>query len=48
MRYKKTNVGSREGFHTAINFPLFSGLLATWIAAAVAAPEEIPTCNSQY
>lgn len=31
---------------TAINFPLFSGLLATWIAAAVAAPDEIPTCTT--
>ena len=28
---------------TAISFPAFSGLFATWIAAAAAAPEEIPT-----
>lgn len=29
-------------FITAINFPAFSGLLATWMAAAAAAPEDIP------
>lgn len=28
---------------TAISFPAFSGLLATLIAAAAAAPEDIPT-----
>lgn len=29
--------------HTAISFPAFSGLFPTVIAAAAAAPEEIPT-----
>lgn len=29
--------------HTAISFPAFSGLFPTLIAAAAAAPEEIPT-----
>lgn len=28
---------------TAISFPAFSGLFPTFIAAAAAAPEEIPT-----
>jgi hypothetical protein len=28
---------------TAISFPAFSGLFATFIAAAAAAPDEIPT-----
>ena len=28
---------------TTISFPAFSGLLATFMAAAAAAPEEIPT-----
>jgi len=26
-----------------MSFPAFSGLFATWIAAAAAAPEDIPT-----
>ena len=30
---------------TTISFPAFSGLLATFMAAAAAAPEEIPTCT---
>jgi hypothetical protein len=29
---------------TAMSFPAFSGLFATFIAAAAAAPDEIPTC----
>lgn len=33
---------------TAINFPAFSGLLATSTAAAVAAPEEIPTSKPSF
>lgn len=42
----------RKGFSTdgsevltTISFPAFSGLLATFMAAAAAAPEEIPTCT---
>ena len=30
---------------TAISFPAFSGLFANFIAAAAAAPDEIPTCK---
>jgi hypothetical protein len=30
---------------TTISFPVFSGLLATLIAPAAAAPDEIPTCK---
>jgi hypothetical protein len=29
---------------TTMSFPAFSGLFATFIAAAAAAPDEIPTC----
>lgn len=38
---------SRDGISalTTISFPAFSGLLATFIAAAAAAPDEIPTCT---
>lgn len=32
-----------EVVHTTISFPLFSGFLASLIAATVAAPDEIPT-----
>jgi hypothetical protein len=28
-----------------MSFPAFSGLLPRFIAAAAAAPDEIPTCN---
>ena len=28
-----------------MSFPAFSGLFPTFIAAAAAAPDEIPTCN---
>ena len=28
-----------------MSFPAYSGLLANFIAAAAAAPDEIPTCN---
>lgn len=35
-------------FITAINFPAFSGLLATWMAAAAAAPEDIPIWKWYY
>jgi hypothetical protein len=30
---------------TTMSFPAFSGLLPRFIAAAAAAPDEIPTCN---
>jgi hypothetical protein len=30
---------------TTISFPVFSGLLANLIAAAAAAPDEMPTCE---
>jgi hypothetical protein len=30
---------------TTISFPVFSGLLANLIAAAAAAPDEMPTCK---
>ena len=30
---------------TTMSFPAFSGLFPTFIAAAAAAPDEIPTCN---
>ena len=33
----------KEGTITTIVFPAFSGLFATFIAALIAAPEEIPT-----
>ena len=32
---------------TTISFPSFSGLFPTFIAAAAAAPDEIPTWNKQ-
>lgn len=31
---------------TTMSFPAFSGLFAIRIAAAVAAPDDIPTCNT--
>ena len=31
---------------TTMSFPAFSGLLATFMAAAAAAPDEIPTCTA--
>lgn len=34
----------KNGGLTTISFPAFSGLFAILIAAAAAAPEEIPTC----
>ena len=37
------NIEERCSSVTTMSFPAFSGLLATLIEAAAAAPEEIPT-----
>ena len=31
-----------------MSFPAFSGLFASLMAAAAAAPDEIPTCNKHF
>jgi hypothetical protein len=44
VMWKRFSISGSEVL-TTISFPAFSGLLATVMAAAAAAPEEIPTCT---
>lgn len=46
MRNKKyISIGARQVQLTTMSFPAFSGLFAIFIAAAAAAPDDIPTCK---
>lgn len=46
VKSKKEGCLENEKILTTKSFPAFSGLLAILIAAAAAAPDDIPTCNA--